>query len=52
MHREHAKPRGGRMLLPEDFRLVVKKKKKESIAKKRLKPNQMKMFLKSNQRSI
>jgi len=29
MHREHAVPRGGRMLLPEEFRLVVKKKKKE-----------------------
>ena len=29
MHREHAMPRGGRMLLPEDVRLVVKKKEKE-----------------------
>ena len=29
MHREHAVPRGGRMLLPEEFRLVVKKRKKE-----------------------
>jgi len=29
MHREHALPRGGHMLLPEEFRLVVKKKKKE-----------------------
>jgi len=35
MHREHAMPRGGHMLLPEDVRLIVKKKKKkESIAKK------------------
>ena len=29
MHREHAMPRGGRMLLPEDVRLVVKKKKEQ-----------------------
>ena len=29
MHREHAAPHGERMLLPEEFRLVVKKKKKE-----------------------
>jgi len=29
MHREHAVPHGERMLLPEEFRLVVKKKKKE-----------------------
>ena len=53
MHREHAMPHSRHMLLPEDVRLIVKKKKKkESIAKKWLKPSQMKMFLKSNQWSI
>ena len=54
MHRELAVPHGGHMLLPENVRLIVKKKKKkrESIANKRLKPSQMKMFLKSNEWSI